>query len=98
MSRPNKGRPPAHWKGNRDLSEEGKAFTATHPSLYMHVWCNFSGVNVVAYVDWLNDKGRLIRTEIAKATWKPPEVTERLIVEWGERALAHWLGEPADEA
>lgn len=98
MSRPNKGRPPAHWKGNRDLSAEGKAFTATHPSLYMHVWCNFSGVNVVAYVDWLNDKGRLIRTEVAKATWRPPEVTERLIVEWGERALARWLGEPADEA
>ena len=98
MSRPNKGRPPAHWKGNRDLSEEGKAFTATHPSLYMHVWCNFSGVNVVAYVDWLNGKGRLIRTEVAKATWRPPEVTERLIVEWGERALAHWLGGSADEA
>ena len=98
MSRPNKGRPPAHWKGNRDLSEEGKAFTATHPSLYMHVWCNFSGVNVVAYVDWLNGKGRLIRTEVAKATWRPPEVTERLIVEWGERALSRWLSERADEA
>ena len=98
MSRPNRGLPPKHWKGNRDLSPEGKQFTATHPSLYMHVWCNFSGVNVVAYVDHLNEKGRLLRTELAEATWRPPEVTERLIVEWGERALRAWLEGQAETA
>ena len=91
MPRPNRGTPPAHWKGNRNLSPEGKALTASYPSLYMHVWANFSGVNVVAYVDHLNPKGRLIRTEIAKATWKPREVTEALVVEWGARALRAWL-------
>lgn len=91
VPRPNRGTPPAHWKGNRDLSPEGKAFTATHPSLYMHVWCNFSGVNVVAYVDHLNRNGRLIRTEVGKVTWKPPEVSERLVVEWGQRCLTAWL-------
>jgi len=91
VARPNKGRHPANWRGNRDLSPEGKAFTATHPSLYLHVWCNFSGVNVVAYVDHLSAHGRLIRVEVAKATWRPPEVSESLVVEWGERALRAWL-------
>jgi hypothetical protein len=96
VPRPSKVRPPAHWKGNRDLSEEGKRVTATHPSLYMHVWCNFSGVNVIAYVDHLNAKGQLLRTEVAKATWRPPEVSERLVVEWGERALRAWLEGPSE--
>lgn len=91
MPRPNKGQAPAHWKGSRVLSPEGKQFTATHPALYMHVWCTFEGVSCVAYVDHLNDRGRLLRTQIAKATWKPPAVTERLIVQWAQRALTAWL-------
>lgn len=94
MSRPNKGAPPRHWKGARNYSPEGKALTATHPSLFLHVWCNFSGVNVIAYVDHVNAHGRLIRAEVAKATWRPSEVSERLVVEWGERALRAWLEGP----
>jgi hypothetical protein len=91
VSRSDKRRPPANWKPHRDLSPEGKAFTATHPSLYLHIWCNFSGVHCVAHVDWLDEKGKLVRLEIAKASWRPPEVTETLVVEWGERALSRWL-------
>ncbi len=78
-------RPPA------DLSPEGKQFTATHPALYLHVYCNFSGVQVVAYVDHLDAKGRLQRTEIQNTSFRPPAVSERLVVEWGQRALLRWL-------
>jgi hypothetical protein len=91
MPKGQRRRPPAGWSPRRDLSEEGKAFTATHPSLYLHVWCNFSGVNCVAYVDHLDRHGRLQRSSIAKATWRPPEVSETLVVEWGARALRTWL-------
>lgn len=75
----------------RDLSPEGKQFTATHPALYLHVYCNFSGVQVVAYVDHLDRTGKLRRTTIQSTSFRPPAVTERLIVEWGERALRSWL-------
>ena len=95
MARPRSSRPPQGWRGNRDLSLEGKAFTATHPSLYMHVWCNFSGVHLVAYVDHLDAKGRLVRVEVGKASWKPPTVTEELIVQWGQRCLTRWLEQQA---
>lgn len=81
----------AGWKPPRSLSEEGRRFTATHPALYMHIWANFEGVHVVAVVDWLNQEGRLERLEIQRATWKPAAVSERLVVEWGARALSAWL-------
>lgn len=81
----------AGWKPPADLSPEGKQFTATHPSLYLHVYCNFSGVNIHAYVDWLDARGKLQRLEIGKATFRPPEVSQRLVVEWGQRCLTRWL-------
>lgn len=83
----------AGFKPPRDLSPEGREFTTRHPALYLHLYCNFSGVHIVAHVDWLNDAGRLVRTEIAKARWRPSEVSERLCVEWAQRALTHWLEE-----
>jgi hypothetical protein len=91
MSRAASRRVAAGFKPPTDLSPEGKAFTATHPALYLHVWCNFSGVQVVAHVDHLDRSGRLQRIEIAKCGFRPPEVTEELVVEWGARALQAWL-------
>jgi hypothetical protein len=81
----------AGWSPPRDLSPEGKQFTATHPALYLHVWCNFSGVHVEAHVDHLDTSGRLRRVEVARALFRPSAVSERLVVEWGERALKAWL-------
>jgi len=81
----------AGWAPPRDLSPEGRQFTATHPALYLHLYCNFSGVHLVAHVDHLDSAGRIQRTEIAKATWRPTEVSERLVVEWAQRALTAWL-------
>lgn len=81
----------AGWSPPKSLSPEGKQFTATHPALYMHVWCNFEGVNVIAHVDHLDESGKLCRVEVAHVSWRPAEVSERLVVEWGERALRAWL-------
>src|SRR5690348_17601782 len=67
--------------------------TCALPILLLHLWCNFSGVHVLAHVDWLDEKDRLVRKEIARATWQPPEVSERLVVEWAERALRAWRSE-----
>lgn len=86
-----KRRPNRLSAGPRSLSPEGKAFTATHPALMLHVWCNFEGVHVTAMVDWLDRHGKLQRIEVARASWKPPAVTEELVVEWGARALSRWL-------
>lgn len=82
---------PHAWRPLRDLSPEGKAFTASHPALYLHLYCNFSGVHCTAHVDWLAEDGHLHRTTIAHASWKPPAVSERLVVEWAHRALGRWL-------
>jgi hypothetical protein len=81
----------AGFTPSSSLSAEGKHFTATHPALYLHVWCNFEGVHTEAHVDHLDSSGRLRRVEVARAVWKPPTVSERLVVEWGERALRAWL-------
>jgi len=42
-------------------------------------------------VDYLDAKGRLQRTEIQNTSFRPPAVSERLVVEWGQRALLRWL-------
>lgn len=91
MSKSARRPPVAGWKPPASLSAEGKRFTATHPALYMHIYCNFSGVQVVAHVDHLDPSGKLQRVEIANTSFRPPEVSERLVVEWGERALRAWL-------
>lgn len=80
----------------RNLSPEGKAFTDHRPSLSLRVWCRLSGVAVVAHVDRLDERGQLVRVEIANTEFRPPKVTERLIVEWGERCLRAWLEDQLD--
>lgn len=79
-----------------NLSPEGREFTSHHPALSLKVFCQLSGVAVVAYVDWLDSKGKLCRTEIANTEFRPQKVTERLVVEWGERCLRAWLEDQLD--
>jgi hypothetical protein len=61
------------------------------PSLYMHIYAAAEGVRVHAFVDRMDHLGRLQRLEIAQVTFRPPAVTEMLVVEWGQRCLAKWL-------
>jgi hypothetical protein len=87
------------WKGAPEFSKEGKAITAAFPDFSLRIWCNVRGVQVVAHVDRTDAKGRLHRTVVARHEFHPPEVTERLVVEWGRRVCAAWLEQNAkDEA
>jgi len=70
---------------------ERKRIQAQFPSLYLHCYATARGVRLHAYVDSMDPKGKLHRLEIAKAEWRPSQVTERSVVEWGERALRRWL-------
>jgi hypothetical protein len=82
--------------GARNLSPEGRAFTDRRPMLSLRVWCQLSGVAVVANLDRLDERGQLVRVEIANTEFRPPKVTERLIVEWAERCLRAWLEDQLD--
>lgn len=82
--------------GARNLSPEGRAFRDRRPMLSLRIWCQLSGVAVVAHVDRLDERGQLVRTVIANTEFRPPKVSERLIVEWGERCLRAWLEDQLD--
>lgn len=82
---------PAGWEGAPEFSPESKAITAAFPDLHLRVWCNVRGVNVLAYVDRSDSKGRLVRTDIAKATWRGKPPTEVDVALWGAMVLSTWL-------
>ena len=86
-----KRQPPAGWVPAPEFTPESKAITSAYPDFHLRVWCNIRGINVLAYIDRSDSKGRLVRTEVAKATWvgKPP--TEADVVLWGAMALSTWL-------
>ncbi len=63
------------------------------PELSLRVWCELDGVHLLAYVRRLDDLGKLHVTDIAQAIWKPGQATEVSVVDWGRRALSHWLEE-----
>ena len=80
----------ARWQARRQ--EE-----AQYPALYLHVWANADGVHCDARVDSMTVGGKLRRVQIARATWRPSEVSERRIVDWGQRALSRWLADNPEE-
>jgi hypothetical protein len=82
---------PESWTGAPEFTPESRAITAAFPDLHLRVWCNVRGVNVLAYVDRSDSKGRLVRTDIAKATWRGKPPTEADVVLWGAMVLSTWL-------
>lgn len=85
----------ARWKATlptaRPLSPESRSVTLMYPDLHLRVWCNALGLNIVAYVDRSDSKGKLHRTQIASATWRGPLPSEEDVVLWAARALSVWL-------
>jgi hypothetical protein len=77
--------------GAPELSEESRRLTGAFPDLHLRVWANIRGVNIHAYIDCSDGRGILRRTEVARALFQPSEVTEEKVVDWGRRALSHWL-------
>lgn len=74
-----------------EVYRQRKLLEQQFPALSLHVYANFHGVHCHAVVNSMTPDGKLRQVQIARATWKPPQVTERLVVEWGHRALAAWL-------
>jgi hypothetical protein len=62
-----------------------------YPAVSLHLYANATGVHCHASVSSWTQGGQLRKTVIAAVSWKPPEVSERLVVEWGARALTSWL-------
>lgn len=83
----------AGWVQHPLVSKEATASRWAKPQLSLRVWATFDLVNLLAYVEWMADDGRLVHHTISTATWRSPEVTEQSVVEWGQRALAKWLGD-----
>jgi len=83
--------PPPGWRGHPELSKEAVKTRWAYPQLFMHIYAGMDGMRVSARVEFMGEDGRLVCHTIARATWAPKEVSERLVVEWGRRALAAWL-------
>lgn len=78
-----------HWTGGR----ENRLCQWQYPQLSLRVWAQLDGVHVLAYVEQMGENGRLRHVQIASAAWAPKEVTDRLVVAWGARALSAWLAD-----
>ncbi len=83
----------AGWKPHPRNRKENRDFMEHMPELSLRVWCELDGVHLLAYVRRLDDLGKLHVTDIAQAIWKPGQATEVSVVDWGRRALSHWLEE-----
>jgi hypothetical protein len=86
-----KRQPPRGWVPAPEFTPESKAVTLSHPDFHLRVWCNIRGINVLAYIDQSDSRGRLNRVDVAKATWlgKPPSAED--VVLWGAMVLSTWL-------
>jgi hypothetical protein len=71
--------------------ERDKRVKWMFPQFSMRLYADSEGFHCYAIVETLNAKGQPTRTEIANAVWAPVDVTERLVVSWGARALEAWL-------
>lgn len=83
----------AGWRPHPEMTREATASQWARPQLHLRVWAIHDLVRTLAYVEWMGDDGRLVVHEVVRATWKPAEVTEALVVAWGYRALGKWLSD-----
>lgn len=81
----------AGWRPHPSSSAANAHFTDHNWQLNLRLWCEQDGVHLCAYVYRLAPAGRLEHISIAKASWRPSEVTEVAVVDWGRRALESWL-------
>jgi hypothetical protein len=83
----------AGWRPHPLLTDRAIAFQWRYPQLHLRVWAQLDGMHVLAYVEYMGEDARLVVHDVARAVWHPKEVTEELVVEWGQRALSRWLGD-----
>ena len=81
----------AGWSAHPNLTDEALELTRRYPDLHLRVWAQPDGVHCLAYIQRCDAQGKLSRSEVARAVWRPSAVTEVSVVDWGRRALAKWL-------
>ena len=70
------------------------AATAGTPALHLLVWRSAQSMRLSLVIYHSRPGGRRSCTILREAEWRPREVTERALVEWGQRAMADWLANP----
>lgn len=73
------------------ISPEARARRWAFPQLTLRIWAEIDGMQLIAFVETVDNSGQLHKTEIGQAKWQPTSVTERAVVDWGRRCLEAWL-------
>lgn len=83
----------AKWAADRDARWQANAAAARTllPDLHVRVYARPDGIRVEARLETLRDGGYRGVEWIAAVTFRPPEVTEELVVQWAIGALSAWL-------
>lgn len=66
------------------------------PSLHLLIWPTPSAVRLSLVIYYSRPGMRRTCKVLRQAEWNPQEVTERALIDWGQRALAAYLGDLAD--
>lgn len=82
---------PSNWRPDPRNTPAGKAKRWAFPQLTLRIWAEVDGMNLLAYVQTVDNAGKLHTEEIGRAVWQPHSVTERMVVDWGRRCLEAWL-------
>ena len=64
------------------------------PALHLLVWRSAQSMRLSLVIYHSRPGGRRSCTILREAEWRPKEITERALVEWGQRAMADWLSNP----
>lgn len=84
--------------GHAYSAEARHAVCTMYPELRLRVWAEPDGVHLNAFLFSPTGGEHRNVVPVARATWQPSEVTETSVVDWGRRALAHWLAEQLESS
>lgn len=80
------------------LYREREAVACLYPELRLRVVAEPLGVRLVAVMYLPGPSIGRPLIVLQDALWQPSEVTEVAVVDWGRRALAHWLTEQLESS
>ncbi len=66
------------------------------PSLHLLIWPTPSAVRLSLVIYYSRPGMRRTCKVLRQAEWNPKEVTERALIDWGQRALSAYLQDLAD--
>ena len=90
--------PDAARSALREAWQEADRVACGYPELRMRVWAAPDGVHLLALLYMPGERYSRELITLQNAIWRPSEVTEIAVVDWGRRALAHWLAEQLESS